>query len=110
MFYDPMIAKLVTYGHDRPAAVTAMREALDSFYIRGLGHNISFLSALMGHPRFQAGRLSTAFIGEEYPGGFHGVTLDPDATADLVAVIATVHHQYERRAHARRPHFQAKGS
>jgi propionyl-CoA carboxylase alpha chain len=110
MFYDPMIAKLVTYGQDRPAAVASMREALDAFYIRGLGHNIPFLSALMAHPRFQAGRLSTAFIGEEYPGGFHGVSLDADATADLVAVIATVHHLYERRAHARQPHFQAKGS
>ncbi len=110
MFYDPMIAKLVTYGADRPAAVAAMREALDAFYIRGLNHNIPFLSALAGHPRFQAGRLSTAFIAEEFPDGFHGVAPDPDATADLVAVIATVHHLYERRAHARQPHFQAKGS
>src|SRR3954452_7637610 len=110
MFYDPMIAKLVTYGADRPAAVAAMREALDSFYIRGVSHNIPFLAALAAHPRFQAGRLSTAFIAEEFPDGFHGVTPDPDAAADLVAVIATVHHQYERRAHARRPHFQAKGS
>jgi propionyl-CoA carboxylase alpha chain len=110
MFYDPMIAKLVTYGADRPAAVAAMREALDAFYIRGLNHNIPFLSALAGHPRFQAGRLSTAFIAEEFPDGFHGVTPDPEATADLVAVIATVHHLYERRAHARAPHFQAKGS
>jgi propionyl-CoA carboxylase alpha chain len=110
IYYDPMIAKLVTYGADRPAAVTAMREALDGFYIRGVGHNIPFLSALMSHPRFQAGKLSTAFIGEEFPDGFHGVTLDSEAMADLVAVIATVHHQYERRAHSRRPHFQAKGS
>ncbi|GAB2176841.1 acetyl-CoA carboxylase biotin carboxylase subunit [Dongia sp. agr-C8] len=110
MFYDPMIAKLVTYGADRPAAVAAMREALDAFYIRGLNHNIPFLSALAGHPRFQAGRLSTAFIAEEFSDGFHGVTPDPDSTADLVAVIATVHHLYERRAHARAPHFQAKGS
>jgi propionyl-CoA carboxylase alpha chain len=110
MFYDPMIAKLVTYGADRPAAVTAMREALDAFYIRGVNHNIPFLSALAAHPRFQAGRLSTAFIAEEFPDGFHGVTPDPDAAADLVAVIASVHHVYERRAHARAPHFQAKGS
>ncbi|MDQ7246057.1 acetyl-CoA carboxylase biotin carboxylase subunit [Dongia sedimenti] len=110
MFYDPMIAKLVTYGADRPAAVAAMLEALDAFYIRGLSHNIPFLSALAAHPRFQAGRLSTAFIAEEFPDGFHGVTPDPDATADLVAVMATVHHLYERRAHARQPHFQAKGS
>jgi propionyl-CoA carboxylase alpha chain len=110
MFYDPMIAKLITHGADRPAAVAAMREALDGFYIRGIGHNLPFLSALMAHPRFQAGRLSTGFIAEEYPDGFRGVALEPEAMADLVAVAATVHHQYERRAHARPPHFQAKGS
>jgi propionyl-CoA carboxylase alpha chain len=110
MFYDPMIAKLVTYGTDRPSAVNAMREALDAFYIRGVSHNIPFLAALAGHPRFQAGRLTTAFIAEEFPDGFRGVALDTDALADLVAVVATVHHQYERRAHARKPHFHAKGS
>jgi propionyl-CoA carboxylase alpha chain len=75
MFYDPMIAKLVTYGDDRPAAITAMQEALDSFYIRGLGHNVPFLSALMAHPRFHAGRLTTGFIAEEFPEGFHGIDL-----------------------------------
>ena len=110
MFYDPMIAKLVTYGPDRPSAINAMREALDAYYIRGLGHNISFLSALMAHPRFQAGRLTTGFIAEEFPDGFHGVDLDEQALADLVAVAAIVHHQYELRAHGRRPHFPAKGS
>jgi propionyl-CoA carboxylase alpha chain len=106
MFYDPMIAKLVTYGEDRPAAITAMREALDSFYIRGLGHNVGFLSALMAHPRFHAGRLTTGFIAEEFPDGFHGVDLPDESKGDLVAVAAVVHQSYARRAVASAPRFK----
>ncbi len=75
MFYDPMIAKLVAYGPDRQSATQTMREALDAFYIRGLNHNMPFLSALMAHERFAAGRLTTGFIAEEFPDGFHGVDL-----------------------------------
>jgi propionyl-CoA carboxylase alpha chain len=110
MFYDPMIAKLVTYGEDRGAAISAMREALDSFYIRGLGHNIGFLSALMAHPRFQAGRLTTGFIAEEFPDGFHGVELNESEMADLVAVAAIVHQTQARRAMAAKPHFRTRES
>ncbi|HWT96486.1 MAG TPA: acetyl-CoA carboxylase biotin carboxylase subunit [Terriglobales bacterium] len=110
MFYDPMIAKLVTYGEDRGAAISAMREALDSFYIRGLGHNIGFLSALMAHPRFQAGRLTTGFIAEEFPDGFHGVALNENEMADLVAVAAIVHQTQARRAMAAKPHFRTRES
>jgi propionyl-CoA carboxylase alpha chain len=106
MFYDPMIAKLVTYGEDRPAAVAAMSEALDSFYIRGVGHNVPFLSALMAHPRFQAGRLTTGFIAEEFPDGFHGVQLPEQAKGDVVAVAAVVHQSYARRAVAAAPRFK----
>jgi propionyl-CoA carboxylase alpha chain len=106
MFYDPMIAKLVTYGEDRPAAISAMREALDSFLIRGLAHNISFLAALMAHPRFEAGRLTTGFIAEEFPDGFSGVHLPEEAMGDLVAVAAVVHQAYARRAVAGNPHFK----
>jgi propionyl-CoA carboxylase alpha chain len=106
MFYDPMIAKLVTYGEDRPSAVAAMREALDSFYIRGLGHNIGFLSALMAHPRFQAGRLTTGFIAEEFPEGFHGVDLPEATMGHVVAVAAIVHQAYARRAAAGAPKFK----
>jgi propionyl-CoA carboxylase alpha chain len=106
MFYDPMIAKLVTYGDDRPSAISAMREALDSFYIRGLGHNIGFLAALMAHPRFEAGRLTTGFIAEEFPDGFHGVHLDDEAKGDLIAVAAVVHQAYARRAVASNPRFK----
>ena len=110
MFYDPMIAKLVTYGDDRKAATQAMREALDAFHIRGLNHNIPFLAALLGHERFAAGRLTTGFIAEEFPDGFHGVALPESSLADLVAVAAAVHHQYELRAHQRQPRFHSNGS
>ena len=78
MFYDPMIAKLCTYGRDRPHAIDRMRGALDEFYIRGVSHNMPFLSALMAHPRFREGRLTTNFIAEEFPDGF---TASPPAAA-----------------------------
>lgn len=77
MFYDPMIAKLCTWGTDREAAIVAMGDALDGFEMEGIGHNLPFLSAVMDHDRFKAGNLTTAFIDEEYPDGFRGV--DPDA-------------------------------
>ena len=110
MFYDPMIAKLVTYGEDRGTAIAAMREALDSFYIRGLSHNIGFLSALMAHPRFEAGRLTTGFIAEEFPDGFHGVELSEAERGDLIAVAAIVHQNFARRAAGGKPHFRTRAS
>jgi propionyl-CoA carboxylase alpha chain len=70
MFYDPMIAKLCTWAPSRPEAIDAMSEALDGFVVNGIEHNIPFLSALMQHPRWREGRLSTGFIAEEYPDGF----------------------------------------
>ncbi len=72
MFYDPMIAKLCTYGKNRNAAIDRMRRALDEFYVRGVSHNVPFLAALMAHPRFRAGKLTTNFIAEEFKGGFTG--------------------------------------
>ncbi len=75
MFYDPMIAKLCTWGPDRAGAVEAMRGALDVFEVEGIGHNLPFVAAVMDHPRFNEGRLSTAFIEEEFPDGFSGATL-----------------------------------
>src|SRR5581483_11320196 len=71
--YDPMIAKLVTHGPSREAAIAAQSNALDAFAIDGIRHNIPFLSALMQHERWRAGRLSTGFIAEEYPDGFHAI-------------------------------------
>ena len=72
LYYDPMIAKLVTHAPTRAAAIDAQSDALDAFVIDGIRHNIPFLSALMAHPRWRAGKLSTGFIAEEFPDGFHG--------------------------------------
>ena len=88
MFYDPMIAKLVTWAPTREAATALQIEALDAFEIDGVGNNIDFLSALMQHPRFQAGALTTGFIAEEYPDGFHGAPAAPDLLRTLAAIAA----------------------
>ena len=70
MFYDPMIAKLCTWGPTRQAAIEEMRTALDTFEVEGIGHNLPFVGAVMEHPRFVSGNITTAFIAEEYPEGF----------------------------------------
>ncbi|GAB4574375.1 MAG: acetyl/propionyl/methylcrotonyl-CoA carboxylase subunit alpha [Rhodothalassiaceae bacterium] len=88
MFYDPMIAKLVTWGETREKAIATMAEALDSYYIRGIAHNVPFLSAVMAHPRFREGRLSTNFIAEEFPEGFTGTVPTPGQRRRLIAVAA----------------------
>ena len=91
MFYDPMIAKLCTWAPDRPAAIDAMRRALDGFELEGIGHNLPFLSAVMDHERFRSGNITTAFIEEEYPDGFQGVTLPDDSLRRLAAGAAAMH-------------------
>jgi propionyl-CoA carboxylase alpha chain len=98
MFYDPMIAKLITYGKDRNEAIERMQQALDEYYIRGVQHNISFLNALMVHPRFLEGRLSTNFIAEEYPDGFNSVDVPQDDPAKSIVVTACAHRSYTDRA------------
>ena len=90
MFYDPMLAKLCTWAPTRLEAVDAMSEALDSFIVDGIEHNIPFLSALMQHPRWREGRLSTGFIAEEYPDGFSPVTPNADEKAVLASVAVAV--------------------
>ena len=90
MFYDPMIAKLITWAPTREAAIDAQVTALDSFQIDGVSDNIDFLSALMQHPRFRAGKLTTGFIAEEYPDGFHGAPADEELLGDLAALAAMV--------------------
>ncbi|MDQ2104932.1 acetyl-CoA carboxylase biotin carboxylase subunit [Azospirillum isscasi] len=91
MFYDPMIAKLCSWGSTRDAAIARMREALDQYYIRGVSHNIPFLASLMANQRFVEGRLTTNFIAEEYPDGFHASDLPPEDPAILIAVAAVIH-------------------
>jgi propionyl-CoA carboxylase alpha chain len=97
MYYDPMIAKLCTWGPTRPAAIEGMRNALDAFEVEGIGHNLPFLSAVMDHPKFVAGDITTAFIAEEYPDGFHGVALPGDVLRRIAASCAAMHRVAEIR-------------
>ncbi|MDP9085548.1 MAG: acetyl/propionyl/methylcrotonyl-CoA carboxylase subunit alpha, partial [Pseudomonadota bacterium] len=98
MFYDPMIAKLVTWGPTRIEAIDAQVAALDSFQIDGIGDNLDFLSALMQHPRFRSGNITTGFIAEEYPEGFHGAPADDVLVADLAAIAGLVAASNETRS------------
>ena len=97
MFYDPMIAKLCTWGEDRPSAIHAMREALDSFEVEGIGHNLPFLSAVMDHEKFCSGNITTAFIEEEYTDGFEGVTINQDGQNKLAAAAGVLNMITELR-------------
>ena len=98
MFYDPMIAKLVTWAPTRAAAIDAQVAALDAFTIEGPGTNLHFLSALMQHPRFRSGEITTGFIAEEYPDGFHGAPTTPALLTTLAAVGAVAAHAQVTRA------------
>ncbi len=98
MYYDPMIAKLITHGMIRDEAIAHMGDALNEFYIRGVSHNISFLAALVEHKRFREGRLSTNLIAEEYPNGFHPADVVHDNPAQLITVSAAIHRRYMDRA------------
>ncbi|MFN3524733.1 MAG: biotin carboxylase N-terminal domain-containing protein [Paracoccus sp. (in: a-proteobacteria)] len=97
MFYDPMIAKLCTWAPTRGEAIEAMRHALDEFEVEGIGHNLPFLSAVMDHPKFVAGDITTAFIAEEYPDGFQGTTLPDDQMQQVAAAAAAMHRVAEIR-------------
>jgi propionyl-CoA carboxylase alpha chain len=96
-YYDPMIAKLCSWGPDRAAALEVMRGALDGFELEGIGHNLPFLSAVMDHPRFISGEITTAFIEEEYPDGFAGAVLDEATLCRIAAAVAAMHRVVEIR-------------
>jgi propionyl-CoA carboxylase alpha chain len=98
MFYDPMIAKLITYGANRDQAIERLGDALDAYYIRGVNHNISFLNALIAHPRFREGRLTTNFIAEEYPDGFHAADVPQADPLIPVSIAAVTHRIRDERA------------
>ncbi|PSS60380.1 acetyl/propionyl-CoA carboxylase subunit alpha [Ensifer sp. NM-2] len=98
MYYDPMIAKLCTWGPDRLTAVEAMAEALDQFEVEGIGHNLPFLSAVMQQQRFRDGRLTTAYIAEEFTDGFHGVTPDEASARKLAAIAVSINQTLQERA------------
>ena len=90
IFYDPMIAKLVTWGATRGEAADKQIAALDAFEIEGLGHNIDFVSAIMQHPRFRSGELTTGFIAEEYPDGFQGAATSDEVKVHLAAIAGFI--------------------
>ncbi|MGV8936604.1 MAG: acetyl-CoA carboxylase biotin carboxylase subunit [Allorhizobium sp.] len=98
MYYDPMIAKLCTWAPTRIAAIDAMSSALDNFEVDGIGHNLPFLSAVMQHQRFRSGKITTAFIAEEFPDGFVGVTPDAASAEKLTAVAAVINQTLQERA------------
>ncbi|WP_323771392.1 acetyl/propionyl/methylcrotonyl-CoA carboxylase subunit alpha [Antarctobacter sp.] len=97
MYYDPMIAKLCTWAPTREAAIEVMRNALDSFEVEGIGHNLPFVAAVMDHPIFIAGEMTTAFIEEQYPDGFEGVTLAEDELKRVAAAAAAMNRVAEIR-------------
>ena len=90
MFYDPMIAKLVTWAPSREAAIDAQIASLDQFVIDGISDNVDFLSALMQHPRYRSGEITTGFIADEYPEGFEGAPADEQLIEDLTAIAGMV--------------------
>ncbi len=111
MFYDPMIAKLCSYGPDRKTAIDNMVDALNQFRLEGISHNINFVNAVCNHPRFREGRLSTNFIPEEYPDGFEGAAIDDATARRLVAVAVLVHLRDRIRATGisdQVPHFRPR--
>ncbi|GAA6174731.1 acetyl-CoA carboxylase biotin carboxylase subunit [Sulfitobacter pacificus] len=97
MYYDPMIAKLCTWAPTRGEAIEQMRVALDSFEVEGIGHNLPFLSAVMDHPIFIEGSMTTAFIEEQYPDGFEGVELAEAELRRIAAACAAMHRVAEIR-------------
>ena len=98
MFYDPMIAKLITHGKDRSDAIARMRAALDQFVIRGVTSNLPFLSALVAHDLFASGDISTNTIAEQYPEGFDAAAAAPEDPAPMVVVAAAMVRSYRDRA------------
>ena len=98
MFYDPMIAKLITWAPTREQAIDAQVDALDQFVIDGISDNVDFLSALMQHPRFREGNLATDFIADEYPDGFEGAPADQQLIEDLTAIAGMIAVTMDERA------------
>ncbi len=98
MFYDPMFAKVCTYGETRDEAIATMKEALSAFIVEGISHNGSFLEAILGHERFGKGDISTNFIEQEYPGGFIGAELTSDSTKVFLGAATTIFLRDAERA------------
>ena len=97
IYYDPMIAKLCTHAPDRATAISAMSKALDEFYVDGIQHNIPFVAAIMEHPRWKSGELSTSFIADEFPEGFNGADLSGDVRHAMATVAVVCDHLLNMR-------------
>ncbi|MEL6481110.1 MAG: biotin/lipoyl-containing protein, partial [Pseudomonadota bacterium] len=97
-FYDPMIAKLCTWGASRADAIEGQRNALDAFELEGIGHNLPFLAAVYDHPKFISGEISTAFIAEEYPDGFSGTSLSDETLKQISEICAMMQYVRDYRA------------
>ncbi|GFO83326.1 MAG: acetyl/propionyl-CoA carboxylase subunit alpha [Methyloceanibacter sp.] len=97
VYYDPMIAKLVTYAPTRIEAIDQMGRALDAFAIDGFRHNIPFLAVLMRHERWRSGDISTKFIAEEFPDGFQAPVPEGRVRDVLAAVSASIDHLSNNR-------------
>jgi propionyl-CoA carboxylase alpha chain len=110
MYYDPMIAKLITHGTDRSAAIAHMQAALDGYYVRGVNHNMAFLASILAHPRFAEGRLSTDFIAEEYPEGYAPGAPEGRDLDRFVAVAAVAHGRLHGRDMRRNGAARSAGS
>lgn len=98
MFYDPMIAKLISWGKTREQATTNMQTALEQYFIRGVETNLPFICAIMAHPRFQSGQFTTNFIAEEYPDGFVPAEASEQARTHLICVMTALHYRLSKRA------------
>ncbi|ENN89691.1 Propionyl-CoA carboxylase alpha chain [Rhizobium freirei PRF 81] len=98
MYYDPMVAKLCAWAPSRDAAIAAMSDALDDFEVEGIGHNLPFLSAVMNQERFRSGQLTTGYIAEEFPDGFHGVEPDQASARKLAAIAVAINQVVQKRA------------
>lgn len=98
MFYDAMVAKVIVHEKTRADAIKLMQKTLGEYIITGISHNIGFLEALMAHPRFAEGKLSTNFIAQEYPDGFFGAELDEEKSKTLLSVGIFIYLKDARRA------------
>jgi len=98
VFYDPMIAKLITHAPKRITAIDAQAKALDSFLIEGIRDNAPFLNAVMAEPNFRAGKYTTAYIKDTYPEGFKGAPVSPDQQERFIAIAGFAHSLLDRRA------------
>ena len=98
MYYDPMIAKLCSYGKDRDTAIKYMQKGLGEYFIEGVQSNISFLESIIRHERYLSGDISTNFIGEEYPEGFNATELTTDVTNDFICVATFIALDDAKRA------------